>query len=77
MAADLAAWDMTTVDRVGVHDPVVGLVLGGLSDRAELVMVNGDVVVRDGRCTSVDEQEVAKRANDAFPVRPTGQSRRR
>ena len=77
MAADLAAWDMTTVDRVGVHDPVIGLVLGGLSDRAELVMVNGEVVVSGGHCTTVDEHEVAKAAWAAFPVRPTRQSRRR
>ncbi|MDH3755691.1 MAG: amidohydrolase family protein, partial [Acidimicrobiia bacterium] len=77
MAADLAAWDMTTVDRVGVHDAVVGLVLGGLSDRAELVMVNGDIVVRDGHCTTVDEREVTTKARDAFPVRPTPMSRRR
>ena len=51
-AADLAAWDTTAVDRVGVHDPVIGLLMTGLSDRAELVTVAGEVVVRDGRCVS-------------------------
>lgn len=76
MAADIAAWDMTTVDRVGVHDPVAGLVLGGLSDRAEMVMVNGEVVVRNGRCTTVDERAVAQAARDAVPIRPIGISRR-
>ena len=75
MAADLAAWDLTTVDRVGVHDPVVGLVLGGLSDRAEMVMIGGEFVVRGGHCVTVDEHEAAKRALDAFPVRPTRRSR--
>ena len=68
-AADIAAWDITTVDRVGVHDPVVGLVLAGLSDRADLVMVDGQVVVRDGHCVTVDEQAVADGARDALPVR--------
>jgi len=76
MAADIAAWDMTTVDRVGIHDAVVGLVLGGLSDRAELVMVNGEIVVQDGRCLTVDEQVVTKEARDAFPVRPASRSTR-
>ncbi len=76
MAADIAAWDMTTVDRVGVHDPVGGLVLGGLSDRAEMVMVNGEVVVRNGRCTTVDEHVVAQAARDAVPIRPMGIPRR-
>ncbi|WP_420637860.1 amidohydrolase family protein [Candidatus Poriferisocius sp.] len=75
-AADIAAWDMTTVDRVGVHDAVVGLVLGGLSDRASLVMVNGEVVVRDGHCTTVDEFAVADRARRAYPVRPPSHRRR-
>ena len=71
-AADLAAWDLSTVDRVGVHDPVVGLLLSGLSDRAELVMVGGEVVVREGRCVTVDEDAVAEAARDALPVRPLG-----
>ena len=60
--ADLAAWDLTTVDRVGIADPVAGLVLAGLSDRADLVIVDGQVVVQDGRCVTVDERAVARRA---------------
>jgi len=62
-AADLAAWDMGTVDRVGIGDPLVGLVLSGLSDRAHTVLVAGHVVVRDGRLTVSDERELARRAN--------------
>jgi 8-oxoguanine deaminase len=65
-AADLAAWDLTTVDRVGIHDPVAGLIMTGLSDRAHLVLVDGRVVVRDGRCTTVDERAVARRARRAL-----------
>lgn len=66
-AADLAAWDITSVDRVGVHDPVAGLLMTGLSDRAELVTVAGEVVVRDGRCVSADEETVAAGAHTALP----------
>lgn len=76
-AADIAAWDMTTVDRVGVHDAVIGLVLGGLSDRASLVMVGGEIVVRDGHCTTVDETAIADAAREAYPVRSPPYRRRR
>jgi len=62
--ADLAAWDLHTVDRVGIHDPVVGLLLCGLSSRADLVTVGGRVVVRDGRCVTVDERVIARRARE-------------
>jgi 8-oxoguanine deaminase len=60
--ADLAAWDLHTVDRVGVHDPVLGLLRCGLSSRVDLVVVGGRVVVRDGQCTTVDERQIARRA---------------
>jgi cytosine/adenosine deaminase-related metal-dependent hydrolase len=67
-AADISAWDMDSVDRVGVHDPVAGLVLTGLSDRAELVVVDGEVVVRGGHCTTIDEKTVAAEARAALGV---------
>ena len=75
-AADLAAWDITSVDRVGVHDPVAGLLMTGLSDRAQLVTVAGEVVVRDGYCVSADEETVAADARTATrPLRAKFQSR--
>lgn len=69
--ADLACWDFGTIDRVGVHDPVAGLLYTGLSDRATLVTVGGRVVVRDGRCTTVDERALAARANALLRRRNT------
>jgi 8-oxoguanine deaminase len=60
--ADVAAWDLGTVDRVGIDDAVAGLVLTGLSDRAAFVAVGGAVLVRDGRCTVLDERAVAAEA---------------
>ncbi len=60
--ADIACWDLSTVDRVGIDDHVAGLVLTGISDRASLVVVDGEIVVRDGRCLTVDETEVARSA---------------
>ncbi len=67
-AADLAAWNIDSVDRVGVHDPVIGLLLTGLSDRAEMVIVSGEVLVSGGRCTTIDEDRVAAETRAALPV---------
>lgn len=67
-AADIACWDMTGVDRVGVHDPVAGLLMTGLSDIANLVLVNGRVVVEDGRPTQVDAHEVAAKGRALVPM---------
>jgi len=70
MRADLAGWDLRTVDRIGVHDPVAGLLLTGLSSRASLVMVEGEVLVRDGETTHLDVAAVADRARAAVPPLP-------
>jgi hypothetical protein len=56
------------VDRIGVHDPLVGLLLCGISDRANLVVVNGEILVEDGRATGVDAEEVARAARAAVPI---------
>jgi cytosine/adenosine deaminase-related metal-dependent hydrolase len=67
-AADIACWDTTTVDRVGVHDPLMSLLLGGLSHTASLVLVDGDVLVEDGRPTHLDLDEIARTARAAVPM---------
>jgi cytosine/adenosine deaminase-related metal-dependent hydrolase len=69
--ADIACWDFTTIDRVGIHDPLAGLLYTGLSDRATLVMVGGRIVVRDGRCVTIDERALAARANALIRRRTT------
>ena len=68
MAADLACWNLRSVDRVGVHDPLIGLILTGLSDRCDVVIAGGKIVVRDGRCVTINEQELADRAAAAIPI---------
>lgn len=70
MRADLAAWDMRSVDRVGVHDPLAGLVLTGLSSRAALVAVGGRLLVEDGAAVVLDVASVAARARAAVPGLP-------
>lgn len=67
-AADIACWDVSTVDRIGVHDPAAGLLLTGLSDAASLVLVNGDVLVEDGAPTRADPAVVARAARRVIPA---------
>lgn len=64
--ADLAAWDLRGVDRVGVRDPVAGLLLTGISARATLVMVGGRLVVDGGQLVGADEASVSARARAAL-----------
>ncbi|HSS08525.1 MAG TPA: amidohydrolase family protein, partial [Acidimicrobiales bacterium] len=63
---DLAAWDLRTVDRVGVHDPLAGLLLTGLSSAASLVLVEGEVLIEAGRPARLDTNAVAARARQAL-----------
>ncbi len=65
-AADLAMFDLSGLAYAGaLSDPVAALMFCGVDQRAELVMVDGRVVVRDRHLVNVDEQEVARAANGA------------
>jgi len=61
-AADIAVFDLSELGYAGVHDPLAGLLMCGTSTRARTVVVNGKVVVREGRLTAVDEKDLARRA---------------
>ncbi len=56
--ADVALWRLDGLGHVDVVDPVAALVLGA-QPPLELLLVNGLPVVEYGRCTTVDEAEVA------------------
>lgn len=63
-AADLAIFDMTGLAYAGsLHDPLAALLFCGDSHVAKHVLVNGEVVVENGRLTRVDERAVAVEAN--------------
>lgn len=62
--ADVAVFDMNGIDRAGAwHDPLAALVFTGISHRTRWTIVNGKVVVEDGRLTGIDEAKTAARAN--------------
>lgn len=67
-AADIACWDLTGVDRIGINDPVAALLFTGLSQTARLVFVNGQIVVEGGLPARLDPAEVARQARDRIPA---------
>ena len=65
MAADLAVFDLDTIAFAGArHDPVAALVFCGPASAAYTI-VNGRVIVREGRLTTVDLPDLIRRQNEA------------
>jgi cytosine/adenosine deaminase-related metal-dependent hydrolase len=64
LAADVAAFDMRRIGYVGaLADPLGGLLMSGSDSQAKLTIVNGVVVVEDGKLTRVDESRLVEQAN--------------
>jgi cytosine/adenosine deaminase-related metal-dependent hydrolase len=57
--ADLALWRLDGLDRAGIEDPVAALVLSA-PPRADLVMVDGQIVVEDGELRTADVDALAR-----------------
>ncbi|MBF6232087.1 8-oxoguanine deaminase [Nocardia elegans] len=57
--ADLALWRLDTAAHAGIEDPVTALILGAPPPLAAMV-VDGRVIVRDGRVRTVDEAAVGR-----------------
>jgi 8-oxoguanine deaminase len=64
--ADITAFSLKRVDYAGgITDPIGSLLLAGAWSRAALTMVDGRVLVRDGRLTSQDEDGIVEEANES------------
>jgi cytosine/adenosine deaminase-related metal-dependent hydrolase len=57
--ADFAVWGTDGLELGGADDPVAGIVFAG-PQRPDLLVVGGDVVVRDRTLVHADEAEIAK-----------------
>jgi cytosine/adenosine deaminase-related metal-dependent hydrolase len=57
--ADVAFFRMDDLGHAGMNDPLAALALAPAA-RAEAVVVNGKVVVRDGRLLTGDEASIAR-----------------
>lgn len=63
-AADLAIFDLRQLSYAGaLHDPLAALLFCGMSHRAHTVIVNGEIVVSNGKLVAVDEAEVVDSVN--------------
>ncbi|MBI4180019.1 8-oxoguanine deaminase [bacterium] len=62
--ADVVLWDMNQLGYAGsMHDPVAALLFSGDCHMAHTVIVNGRVVVSEGRLTRIDEDRLIGKAN--------------
>lgn len=66
MAADIIAFDLTTIDYAGaaVHDPVAALIFC-TPQKVDFAMVNGRMLVEEGQVLGVDLPQLAERHNQA------------
>ncbi|MBI5239474.1 MAG: 8-oxoguanine deaminase [Elusimicrobia bacterium] len=63
-AADLTVFDLSGIEFAGaLSDPVAAVLFCGSSHKAKHVMVNGELVVEDGRLLKADETALAAKAN--------------
>lgn len=63
--ADIVLWDMNKLDYIGaLHDPVAALLFCGTCDRADTVIVDGRIVVRDKRLVNIDEEDLIRKASE-------------
>jgi len=63
-AADLALFDVSGLDFAGSgSDPLASLLFCGAGHRTRYTIVNGKIVVKNGRLVNVDEFNLAERAN--------------
>ncbi|HWR60184.1 MAG TPA: 8-oxoguanine deaminase [Clostridia bacterium] len=62
-AADIVLFNLNGIEYAGCHDPLVSLVCLGNSSLVDMTIVNGKIVVRDGRLTTIDPDKVAAAAH--------------
>jgi cytosine/adenosine deaminase-related metal-dependent hydrolase len=60
-AADLAMVDLNRLEYTGaLSDPLAALIFSGIDHSVDLTMVNGRIVVQDGRLVNMDEDRLIK-----------------
>jgi cytosine/adenosine deaminase-related metal-dependent hydrolase len=72
MVADIACFDVETVDHAGaLHDPVAALIFGS-PIKATHTIVNGKFVVKDGHLTTLDLSSLVTRHNQLAQILVNG-----
>lgn len=63
-AADIILFDLGGAEYAGCHDPLVALVCLGNSSLTKMTIVNGRLVVMDGKLLTMDSDGIGKTAHD-------------
>lgn len=63
-AADIAIWDISNIEFAGsIYDPIASLVFCGISQKTKYTIVNGKIVVKDGKLVNIDERKLRKESD--------------
>ncbi len=63
-AADIAVFDLSGIEFAGsVSDPLASLLYCGMNHKTKYTIVNGKIVVKEGRLVNIDEKKLAEKAN--------------
>ena len=63
-AADMAIFDLSGIDFAGSQsDPLASLLYCGAGHKTKYTIVNGKIVVKDGKLVNIDEEKLAEKAN--------------
>ncbi|MBW3633769.1 MAG: amidohydrolase family protein, partial [Chloroflexi bacterium] len=63
--ADLVGYSLDAPSLTPLNDPITQVVYGERGAGGELVLVEGNIVVEDGRCAGIDEVALLREAQDA------------
>ncbi len=64
-AADIAIFDLSGIEFAGSKsDPLASLLFCGMSHKTKYTIVNGKIVVKDGKLVNVDEGKLAEKADE-------------
>ncbi|UBM62232.1 8-oxoguanine deaminase [Candidatus Sulfidibacterium hydrothermale] len=63
MAADIIFFDLNDIAYAGSHDPLVSLVTCGNSSLVKMTIVNGQIVVKDGKLLTINTESIRQKAH--------------
>ena len=63
-AADVAIFDLNKLEYTGsLSDPLAALIFSGINHEADTTIVNGKIVVREGKLVNINETEIIRHGN--------------
>jgi len=60
----VAIFDLNKLEYTGsLSDPLAALIFSGINHEADTTIVNGKIVVREGKLVNIDETEIIRNGN--------------